>query len=94
MFRNQETVRDRGVALISRINRWMVAGAIGLSGVLSLAAANAFKGHPRPAQSQPSTVASGAAQPQSSGSGNSLGQPAQAPAPSAGGGSAVVSGGS
>ena len=52
MFPNQETARDRGVALISRLSRWMVAGAIGLSGVLSLAAANAFKGHPRPAQSQ------------------------------------------
>lgn len=87
MFPNEVTVRDRGVALISRINRWLIAGAIGLSGVLSLAAANAFKGHPQTQASQP------AAQQQPSSGVGSLGQPAQAPTPAAGGG-AVVSGGS
>lgn len=94
MLRNQETARDRGVALISRINRWLVAGAIGLSGVLSLAAANAFKGHAHLAQSQASSSAANGPQPQSSGSGDPLGQPAQAPMTSSGGGGAVVSGGS
>jgi hypothetical protein len=91
MFRHEETVRDRGFALIARINRWLVAGAIGLSAVLSLAAANAFKGHPR-TQSSQSAVQQQQAQP--SGAGGALAQPAQTPTPSSGGGGAVVSGGS
>jgi hypothetical protein len=94
MSRDEVSVRDRGVALVSRVNRWLIVGAIGLSGVLSLAAANAFRGHPRSAQSQASSAATGGAQAQSSGGGSSLGQPAQPPASSLGGGGAAVSGGS
>lgn len=88
MFQTELTVRDRGVALISRINRWLIAGAIGLSGVMSLAVASAFKGHPRPQASQ-------SAQSQQPASGASqLSSPAAAPAPAAGPAGGVVSGGS
>jgi hypothetical protein len=88
MSRTETAVRDRGVALISRVNRWLIAGAIGLSGVMSVAVASAFKGHQRPQAGQAAT------QQQPTGGGGSLGQPAPTPAPSSGAGSAVVSGGS
>lgn len=101
MGRVDVSTRDRGLGLVSRINRWLIAGAVGLSGVISVAAANAFHGHHR-AQSSHSSAVSGVQQQQSSGGGGgdstgsgSLQQPAQAPAPAptpAGGG--VVSGGS
>ncbi len=98
------TTRDAGLALISRINRWMVAGAVASAGVISLVAARSFHGHTvsssasavsQPAQSS-SSGASGSSSSGSSSSGGGLGQPAQAP----GSGSAqsapapVVSGGS
>jgi hypothetical protein len=61
------SARDAGLALIARINRWLIAGAITLTGVISIAAAKAFHGRTvstsaatsapsQPAsQSQPST---------------------------------------
>lgn len=92
------TTRDRGLALISRLNRWLIAGAVGLSGVLSVAAEHAFHGHTRSASSQ-SAGASGSAtrqMPSASGGGGSLQQPAQVPtsAPEPAAPSPVVSGGS
>ena len=36
------TTRDKGFALVGRINRWLMAGAIAVSGGLSLIAANAL----------------------------------------------------
>jgi hypothetical protein len=36
--------RDAGLALIRRANRWMVAGAVAGTGLISVAAANAFHG--------------------------------------------------
>jgi predicted aconitase with swiveling domain len=38
------TARDRGLALISRVNRWLITGAVGISGLISIAAAHAFHG--------------------------------------------------
>jgi hypothetical protein len=94
------TVRDAGLALISRINRWMIAGAVALAGLISIAAANAFHGHTVKTPSAP--AATGAAtttttQSQSSATdgGSTLQQPAQAPAPAPAAPSPpVVSGGS
>lgn len=100
------TARDAGLALVSRINRWMIAGAIALSGVISLIAQQAFHGHTvnasnaSSAASNASNAASSAASaPSSSSSGSSsLQQPAQAPAPAPSSSSSssggVVSGGS
>jgi hypothetical protein len=85
MERYQGSSRDRGLVLLSRINRWLIAGAIGFSGVLSVAAANAFHGH-QGSQSSPSRT---------EGSQSSLQQPAQAPSPAvAPAPSPAVSGGS
>jgi len=89
-------MRDRGLALASRVNRWLVAGAVGLSAVLSVAAANAFHGHQR-TQSSPAQVAGAQQQPsgaqqQPSGA-DSLAQPAQPPAPATSGGDGGSSGG-
>lgn len=39
--------RERGFALVGRLNRWIAAGAVILSGSLSVAAANAFHGRTR-----------------------------------------------
>ncbi len=78
--------RDAGMALISRINRWLIAGAIGLSGLISLVAANAFHGRTVASSSSAASASSGGSaasqsqsQPQSQGSG--LQQPSSTPAP-------------
>lgn len=104
---NSPTVnaRDAGLALVSRINRWMIAGAIALSGVISLVAQQAFHGHTvnasnasSPASNASNTASSAASAPSSSSSGSSsLQQPAQAPAAASSSSSSsggVVSGGS
>ncbi len=83
--------RDAGIALASRINRWLIGGAVAGAGFLSLIAAHAFHGRTlgstggsSPAVSSPST----------SSAGGGLQQPAQSPAPSAPSPTPVVSGGS
>ncbi len=88
--------RDAGLDLSHRINRWLIAGAVVASGVLSLVAADTFHGHTVTVGAA-SSGASGAAQgSQSSSSGSAAGlqSPAQAPAPASIAPSAVVSGGS
>jgi hypothetical protein len=98
MATREITTRDRGLALISRLNRWLIAGAVGLSGLLSVAAAHAFHGHTRSVSSQGAGASSSATrqQPSTSGGGVPLQQPAQAPtsAPASAAPSPVVSGGS
>lgn len=39
--------RERGLALAARVNRWLIAGAVGLAAALSALTAHAF--HPRSA---------------------------------------------
>lgn len=39
--------RDAGRALIKRVNRWLIAGAVLLTGGVTAAAAQAFHGHQR-----------------------------------------------
>ena len=100
MITRAESTRDAGLALISRITRWLIAGAVALSGFISIAAANAFHGHTVTARSTPAsssaTIGQAHSQPppvndQSTG----LQQPAAAPAPSPAPTPApVVSGGS
>jgi hypothetical protein len=58
--RGRIMARDAGLDLISRTNRWMVAGAIGVAGAVSLYASNAF--HPQTARSATSAPASSATQ--------------------------------
>ncbi len=40
--------RDAGLRRISTVTRWVIAGAVGLSGALALIAANAFHGRTLP----------------------------------------------
>ena len=96
------TSRDAGLALISRINRWMIAGAVGFAGAISLVAARSFHGHTvsssgtavsQPAQS-PSSSSTGAGASGASGSGLSQPPQAPAPAPAQSAPAPVVSGGS
>lgn len=104
MARKSIDIRDRGLALASRANRWLIAGAVGLSGLLSVAAANAFHGrsHSVGSQSASGSSANGQASSASNtgGGGNSAAdnggglQPVQAPAPAQPAPAPVVSGGS
>lgn len=98
MARKAINARDGGLETIRRINRWMIAGAIGLSGVVSVAAAKSFHGHTT-AQSQPAQTQTSSTPAPSSSSpsddGSSLQPPTQAPAPApVPQGPAVSSGGS
>jgi hypothetical protein len=92
------TAREDGLALISRINRWLIAGAIALSGAISVAAANAFHGRTRAQSHQTAVTHGGKASSQrasNADSGGGLQPPAQAPAPTQAPASGpVVSGGS
>lgn len=93
------TARDAGLNLIARINRWMIAGAVALSGLISVAAARSFHGHSTTSASasQPSSSSSaGSSSAGSSSDGSGLQQPAQAPssAPAQPAPAPVVSGGS
>ncbi len=99
------TIRDRGLATISRFNRWLIAGAVAASGVISVTAAHAFHAHTVSATGPSSATgssagaapASGAAapsQPTQSQDGSGLSQPTQAPAPAQAAPGPVVSGGS
>ena len=47
MANSPHSNRERGFALVGRLNRWIAAGAVVLSGTLSVAAANAFHGGTR-----------------------------------------------
>jgi hypothetical protein len=92
------TARENGLALISRINRWLIAGAVALSGAISVAAANAFHGRTRAQSNQTAVTNGGGGSSQrasNTGSGGALQPPAQAPAPTQAPASGpVVSGGS
>ncbi len=86
-------VRDRGLALISRLNRWMIAGAVALTGAISILAKESF--HGRTLSSSGSVSQSSSSSSASSSSG-SIQQPAQAPSsvPAPVAPAPVVSGGS
>jgi hypothetical protein len=92
------STRDRGLALISRFNRWLLAVAVATSGFISVAAARAFHGHVSSGTGSSSIARSAPLHSQSSsgqdGSAGGLQQPAQAPAPAQSAPSPVVSGGS
>jgi hypothetical protein len=90
--------REAGLALVSRVNRWLITGAVVATGAVSVAAARSFHGdtssqstsqvQTRQSESSGSSSASAV-----SGSGG-LQQPAQAPSSSASSRSAATSGGS
>ncbi|MGP0048719.1 MAG: hypothetical protein ACLPZR_07710 [Solirubrobacteraceae bacterium] len=101
--------REYGRALVSRVNRWMIGGAIVVAGAITAVTAHSFHAHTAAATAQSaspaspaSQSASGAAEPSvpnqaSSGAGGGLQAPSQAPQPAAVAPSApapVVSGGS
>lgn len=92
------TIRERGLLLVGRVNRWLIAGAVTLSGALSIVAAGAFHGH---AKRSSTASAAGVVRTQSNGGGSTAGStggntgggsssggtgglqpPTQAPAPS------------
>jgi cytoskeletal protein RodZ len=91
------TSRERGRALLSRINRWMIAGAVGLAGVFSVVAAEASHGKTTGSTTttlqQPSTTPSAGSSSTSSGSSTSSSSPSS-DSSSSSGSSGVVSGGS
>jgi hypothetical protein len=98
------TVRDHGLALISRINRWLIVAAVAFSGLISLVAAHAFHGRTVSAAGSSGGAAAPLRQSQSSAGGGAaagggsaarLQPPAQAPASIPAAPSApIVSGGS
>jgi hypothetical protein len=96
--------RNAGLALVRRINRWLIAGAVAATGAVSAVAAQGFSGHTsaalvsssatattRQAQSSAGTSTSASSSTTSSG----LQSPAQTPtAATSSGSSGAVSGGS
>jgi hypothetical protein len=99
--------RDAGLRRVSLVTRWMVAGAVGLSGALALLAANAFHGHTiqsapsssttnEPSgQTTPATTTPATTAPATTTpSSGGLQPPSQAPAPAPAPAPVVVSGGS
>jgi hypothetical protein len=89
--------RDAGLVLASRIKRWLLAGALTLSGFFSLLAAHAFHGHLSGAGVQASSGTSGSGSVPATGGdegGGGLQQPASAPATAPAAPAPVVSGGS
>lgn len=85
------TIRDYRLELISRINRWLLACAVGIAGLLSLVAAYSFHGRTLAGGGAVAGSIATASQASSSVAGGGLQQPLQLPAPSAAAGS-VVSG--
>ena len=83
--------RDAGLELVSRINRWLIAGAVTLTALFSAFAAHAFRGHGVALGGTGVTHHSHRGDGESSGG---LQQPAQAPAPAQPSPAPVVSGGS
>ncbi|MFL5824843.1 MAG: hypothetical protein ACJ764_15535 [Solirubrobacteraceae bacterium] len=73
--------RDAGLALISRINRWMIAGAVGLAGLISFVAAQSFHGRTltKRVASQGSSAGSSSSAPNSSSSAGGIQPPSEAP---------------
>lgn len=92
--RNQAS-RERGRALLSRINRWMIAGAIGLAGLFSFVAAESTHGK---TNSSTTTTTTSLQQPSSTPSASSSGSTSATGSSnttsSSSGSSSVVSGGS
>ncbi len=75
--------RDAGLALISRINRWMVAGSVALAALISLVAEHSFHGRTASAATTSSgqSQSSGSSSAGTSNSGeDSIQQPSQGPA--------------
>jgi hypothetical protein len=88
-------IRDRGLALISRVNRWLIVCAVAFSGLIALIAAHAFHGRALSASGSSAGASSPLQHSRSSAGNGSLQQPAQAPTPASPAASApVVSGGS
>ncbi len=74
--------RDAGLVLASQIKRWLLAGAVTLSGVFSLLAAQAFHGHLKTASARTSSRAGATRSHGGEGDeGSNLQAPAAAPAP-------------
>ncbi len=86
------TTRDRGFALVGRLNRWLAAGAVALAGGLSIAAANAFHGHTR-GQSTSNAVSHSSASSNNSASNSSSNSTGGSSSGGDGGGSSSSSGG-
>src|SRR5579875_2653305 len=99
-----ENRRNRGLDLISRINRWLISGAIAATGALAFLAANAFHGHTAHAATTPATTTAAPAPasgddsqsvaPPSSEDSGGLSAPSSVPTPVPAAPSGPVSGGS
>ncbi len=87
--------RDAGLDLSSKLNRWLIAGAVGVTSFLSLIAAHGFHGHSASSRSAIVSRSVGQTSAGASGAGGltSSVQPPQAASPAAAA-PPVVSGGS
>ena len=93
--------RNAALALVSRVNRWLVALSVAATGAFALLAAHAFPGHNAQASSGTSgnaittqTASNNAGATSDDSSSGSLQQPASTPSGSSSSSGAVVSGGS
>jgi hypothetical protein len=93
--------RDAGLSLIGRANRWMVTGAVGVTGAVSLYASHAFHPQRHSSAARTGTTASAASATQTSTGSTAtstdpsgLSAPQSAPVPASAAPSPVVSGGS
>jgi hypothetical protein len=103
--RGAAAARDAGLRRVSRLTRWLLAGALALTAAFSAIAAHAFPGHSGRAQASGTTQTTGTAQSSGTGSDDQSGQtdsgssgsglqaPSSSPFASGGSGS-VTSGGS
>ena len=91
--RNQGS-RERGRALLSRINRWMIAGAIGLAGMFSFVAAESTHGKTNSSTATTTSLQQPSSTPSASSSGSTSASGSSNTTSSSSGSSGVVSGGS
>ncbi|HWE07760.1 MAG TPA: hypothetical protein VG325_00300 [Solirubrobacteraceae bacterium] len=69
--------RERGLWLVSRVNRWMIGLAVLLAGALAGLTAHAF--HPKTASAQTATTAPSSQTPNAGGAGSAGPAPLQSP---------------
>ncbi len=101
-IRQRATLRDQGLELVARFNRWMIAGALGVTGAVALLADHAFHAEQAARAASLHRAAHGSAATSTTGSGTGTSttgsgtgtSPVPAPTPAAPAPSAVVSGGS
>jgi len=94
MIQPSIAARDHGLALISRLNRWLIAGAVALSGFISLVAAHAFHGRTVVGSSASASAIQQSQSSSGTGGSSGLQAPSQPPASGSATPGPVITGGS